>query len=611
MARPAQPPGPGTGDQLASQRAEGDVENRANALAADPWKAMEDEGRRELERANQQRDAIIQLQRDQRDQADANAQRYQESFVKAQTETQRLMNEATALANTHLVRDRRSDGRRFLDGIIGAIGGVIAAKTGGPNVGLQMILKGIDDDVQDQKDELTRKQGLLGMRRNFIADELGRSGDMFKAQEMYRLALHDAAIAQINNEAMKYDPNGTRAAQLAKLKMGVQQAKAAAVDALQQRNLKTAHDSAQVEGMLLENAQKRAKLGAMMAGPGAPAYIPTDKDYESATPPAGFPGTQTQWLDQRNKYWDGQNKQQQYAQGGKQGEEDRQAARERGGLGLVDYDRDGKEIEFLPRGSQTAVDKLRDKVAATTEIVHLMDEAMSIRTGWSSDLAKSGEWQKLHSLWGAAILRAKDAGGLGAISASDMDLIEKWLGTDDPTKMRGVEQAVEQSRRNFIGGLRTSLGTQGMSKQGVAKFDIPNLYANKPARSATDDDFQDLLNSDPTREKADRWNREVGGVIGMRNPATGRDYTAADLPKWTGMFPSQAGALRAISADAAGADEKKRAAAIAKLESIAKQAKSENIRKAAQKALEGLVSQSSLPSGAPQPTAGGSIWGGQ
>lgn len=487
------------------------VEPASEMLASDPWKLMEVEGRNELERANQQRDALIEEARRSRADADRNAQQLQEAHAKAQVQTDQIVTEATALANKEIIRDRRSTGRKFADVLLAAAGGLVAGANGGPNVGLQLVLKRMEDDVQGQKDDIGRKQSLLGMRKNFVAEELARSGDMFKAQEMYRLALHDSAIAEINNEAMKYNPNGTRAIQLAKLKLGIAQSKQAAVDSIFQRNLKLAHDQAQIEGMLIDNAQKRAKLAGMGAG-GGPTFAPTEKDFASVTPPPGFKGTPKQWIDLRNSYLEGKVKEQTVASGGELGKEQRDRELKRGGLGLFDYDKTtGQKVEFVPHGTDTEVAEFRNRNTGTPEIAHLLDEAMSIRTGWTSDKLKSDENVRLKAIMGRVMVAAKKAETLGAITESDLKLIEGIAGTGDFTSWRGVEAGVNQARKNLIDNWRNAAIGVGMSKRAAGELNIANPYEGTVKVSREDSLYQGVLSGEVTgSQKTDVMNSIYG-----------------------------------------------------------------------------------------------------
>ncbi len=509
--------GPAAAETRRDAFAESNPDQYGSILARDPAQLLRQEFDLETQRADRDREQLKAAQADDRDLADQNARMQLEAATKARAETARLNAEATAIGNTKIVRDRRSRGQTVGDVILAALGGLVSARTGGPNVGLNIVLQRINDDVDDQKADLANRQQMLGMKRNFIADELARSGDMFKAQELYRLSLHDAAIADIKDQSMKFKPGGTRAIQLAKLEAGIMQSRAAALQALEDRNLKTASDSANIEHRLLENKKLR---GQLLGDGGASARVARaafgEQAFQSIVPPAGWAGTQKQWIDQRNAYLTGKKSEQEISSGGKLGEEQRKIAEEqrqqeltRGGIGLTDYDKDGKRVEFRPKGIDSEVAALRAKTTGTREMIALLDEAMSIRTGWSSDSIGSAENRRLKTIMGKLKLAAKDTENLGAITESDADLISGLIGTDDFTEWKSVSAAVEQARRGLTQSLRIKAAGAGMSTRAAGEIDFPNPYAAKTLESQKEAQYRALLGDKLDHNDAQRVMGEI------------------------------------------------------------------------------------------------------
>lgn len=464
---------PDAADARGAAFAEDRPDDYAAMLARDPARLQKDELNLELERADRDREMLEQARANDRELADQNARMQVEAAQKAQAETARINAEAIALANTKIVRDRRSGGRRVLDVIMAAVGGLVAGRTGGPNVGLNLVLKRIDDDVEDQKAELQQKTGMLGMRRNIISDELARSGDMYKAQELARLAAHDAAIADIKSESMKFKPGGTRAIQLAKLEIGLQQSRAVALQALQDRNLKDAGERAKVEHQLLVNAQLRGKLSGVGGG-AQPVF--TESQLASTTPPPGWTKGTGAWLDVHNKFLTGKKTEQEVlSKANPSGMSDQQLDRE---VILPDGQK------FIARGGTEDIGKLRKQVAATKTLARLMDEAIRIRTGWTSDTAKSNEWRELQANWASAIGVAKDVLGLGALSGPDMGLVEKFIGTSDPTEFRDPEAGILKARENII-----NITNDVVTSAGGPKFSIKYIKPEAPKPTDRDREF--------------------------------------------------------------------------------------------------------------------------
>lgn len=153
---------------------------------------------------------------------------------------------------------------------------------------------------------------------------------------------------------------------------------------------------------------------------------------------------------------------------------------------------------FIPTGSTASVDKLRDTVAATDTLVQLMDEAMRIRSGWSSDTAKSKEWQDLQTNWAAATGIAKDVLGLGVLSGPDMKLIGEFIGTSDPTQYRDPTPGIKKARQNLLTIANSKLHAANYK----GDYNPPNLgELNGPRTTEEDAKFKDVL-KDPYREKS-------------------------------------------------------------------------------------------------------------
>lgn len=428
--------------------------------------------------------------------AQQNYQRQLDVQERTRVDMEKLNSDAIALSKTKIDPSRwyreRSTAGKIGAWVAAITGGLISGRTGGPNQGLANIMKMIDDDVDAQKADLSNQQQALGVRRGIVNDNFARSGDAFRSAEAFRLASYERVKADLQTQQAHYDPEGATAIRIGRMIQDIGARSAAAQAAALDRYFKVHTADADLQGKLLANAAASKKLSGMGAGSAAPTAY-GEKEFASVAPPPGFKGTQSAWLEMRNKYQSGKKLEQEVGAGGKVGEEQRQQKLVRGGMGLFDYDAKGNKVEFVPNGLDTEVAKLRAKKAGTQELVNILDEAMSIRTGWTSDKVAGEENQRLKTLMGKAQLAAKKAEDLGAITESDVGLIKGLLGTDDFTSWRGVSDAVSQARQNLIKSLRIEANGQGMSPRAAGEIDFPNLYAEKTKLSQEDGAYQALL----------------------------------------------------------------------------------------------------------------------
>lgn len=143
--------------------------------------------------------------------------------------------------------------------------------------------------------------------------------------------------------------------------------------------------------------------------------------------------------------------------------------------------RDG--TPFIPQGSAASIDKLRETKAATDTVIQLLDEARRLRTGWTSDTANSEEFQRLKANWAAAKGVAKDVLGLGALSGPDMELVDKFIGTGDPTSWKDPRAGIKQARKNVLSILNNKLHAAGLD----GDYEPPDL-GDVPAPELTEDE---------------------------------------------------------------------------------------------------------------------------
>lgn len=403
----------------------------------------------------------------------------------------------------------RSGGQKFAAVLAAVVGGLVAGKTGGPNTGLDMIMKFIDRDIEAQKANLYAKQQGLQNRKGVLAEAYAMSGDEFRAEEVARAASYQRAIQELQTRAQQFDPKGAQALKHAETIMGLQQAQAKALANAEKASLDRAEKMASLEGKLLDNAGKQAKLSGV--GGGAGGAGPSGK-LQPAELAARFPGNPVppqpmtikeygEWLRLTKAGQD-------------LGAEDRKVARERS---IPSIKVDGKPFE--PIGTDDEVKALRNRVTGTRKVVAILDEALAVRTGWTSDAGNSEENQKLRSLMGSAKLAVKQMEDLGAITESDADLIIGLLGTDDFSQYKSISAAIQQARRNMINGLRIELVDKGLDPKNASAFDIPNLYENQHKETEGERVIKDRAYHDRVSNEA---LRKVGQPPVKRDPVTGK-----------------------------------------------------------------------------------------
>ncbi len=166
----------------------------------------------ELRRAELEHNAAAESERRARE----NLEDQRAAGLKADTDTRDLMARADVLARTQIDPDRLV---KHL-GIGGSVamlfattlGGAMSQYTGGRNLALEQFSKRVDADIAAQHADLANQWKSVDLRRNAIAQQYAQHSDLYKAQETYRIAAYNSAIASMQNELQKYDQAGGTAA---------------------------------------------------------------------------------------------------------------------------------------------------------------------------------------------------------------------------------------------------------------------------------------------------------------------------------------------------------------------------------------------------------------
>lgn len=202
------------------------------------------------------------------------------AVAKAQQDTQQVLARAKELADTKIVRPKASIANAI--GIV--LGGMFSQN--GQNVALQQFNQKINQDIAIQQENLANGWKGLDTQKGAIADEYARSGDLYHAQETYRLAAYQSAINDMQTELQKYDPAGTKAQQIVGTMQQFHNAQAQSAMALDKYNVDRAYkqaQTAQAVAAALKTQQETAGLKAKQMGAGGPAAVkPDDVPYPVA-----------------------------------------------------------------------------------------------------------------------------------------------------------------------------------------------------------------------------------------------------------------------------------------------------------------------------------------
>lgn len=453
------------------------------------------------------------IQSENHDREMANLAMRQKGMADAQKQSAAIDAEATAIANTKIGYHPTTFQR--IAGVIAAvIGGLYQGKTGSArNPGLDALNDTINRDLEEQRTNLVNRRDVVGMRRSALAETYARTGDMFQANEVARLAALKHADELLATQQQNFAPDGMRGLQIAQLRTGINSQIATNRAAVQQKSF---DNSIKLQGASREQQiadetlrHNRASEGVEYArldiergkerDKGGPVFSPEQWAQihpDNPVPPVAYNEKDYQAFLTARKT------------GNEIANQTPETVRGVPGVYVPDL-KTGADKTFVATGEPSEVAKLRSKVAASRTIVHLLDTAARIRDGYSNNnVADRKQWQELKQIWSAASAKGKDSLGLGALSADDYKLLNGYLGTDDPTSFRDPSAGIQQARRTVLLDLNDSLHSAGYPEGHT--FGMADT--SKPARpkETVDDKALKLVLDDP--EKAARANFDPAGA---------------------------------------------------------------------------------------------------
>lgn len=518
--------------------------------------------------------------------AEENAQAHRIAITSAKEQRAQLEIDARKAAEEQVDPEKwwsdRSTGQKIAGFLAAIIGGLVQGRTGGRNSGLDMINQAIDRDIDAQKHNLSAKRAEIARRTGVNAEDFAIAKEDFYEAEKMRFAARERVKTQISAEMANYDINGRTYRELGQTYLGIdaqQKAGADATEAAFQKNW--------IEMYKLDQEDRKiAKLkdhgaGAGLGGLGGakalkPDDVPQEPSYYAAR---GLVAPPTAMSPREYKIWQGLKEGSQKITTGESSMSREDL--ERGIPGLVDP-ATGKT--FIARGTPEALVKLRSLKTGTKTAVDLMDEALRVRTGWTTNTGNSDERRKLAAIWGQAKLAAKSTFDLGAITESDVPLIEGALGTDDPSSWKDPEAGILTARRLLIN--RANREFEGVGYEG-ARWDIKAPDTRKPDETSEDrafkraqnrsvGDITAFLSDDENLDPAER----VPGNKERLNKLSSSELTASGIP------PTIRKQLDQWAVDARSADEAKSTKARAFLSELTTAGGNDAVKAAARAALD-------------------------
>lgn len=463
----------------------------------------------DLERQRELNTRTEQIAADDAAAAERGRQRVLEAQQRAEQLAAQVEADAAELAKQKVDPGRwwasRNTGQKIAGFIAAIVGGLAQSSSGGRNVGLDMINAEIDRDIEAQKTNIANGRADIMRRQGVVSELFARTGDLERSVEAARRAAKEQALQQLEIEMMKFDPNGTAARQIAQQVLTGRAEQAQANEKWRQQQfenqLKAGELAVKVDDQVLKrdkfDAEQRRRAGAG-AKPPKLEDLPLSTDRlralginipEGVTlPPITLGQAKTIATTAKSvEDW------QKAARDNSPEERNRQFA-----VGdLVDVD--GKPLQFRSTESASKVAKATSSADLSVQLIDRLLDARQ-QYGWSSDLFRSPEWREMQSDFSQLILEKKNLDELGVIAGPDMDLMQKALGTTDPTELRDPTPGLERIRKTTIEKTNALIRAEAGGQK--PKRWEPPARAPKAPKSASDVEFQQLKAYDPGKDPA-------------------------------------------------------------------------------------------------------------
>lgn len=455
-----------------------------------------------------------QLENERRLREDLDIQR--SAIAKSEADSRDLGERAKVLASTKINPDRYRQ-TRGIGGAIRDIASVFLTGLGGnAQLGVQMFDNRIQRDIAAQTADIENGWRGINAERGAIADEYARHGDLYRAQETYRIAAFQAQINHIQTDLQQYDPLGARAIRGRDALEQLHAAQGAALQAFQDKQFKNHLDATKTAIDLRKQQfeeykfqeQQRAKAAAAGKATKLEDMPLTREQLRTMFPGAEIPeGMPPMTMKQAKAFAETGRSFKEFAKSGEEVSKIRrenapeQLALQQGVEQLKDVN--GNPLKFIKN------EKVADAYEASDNAVRLLDELIALREdyGGSTDLMKSPEWRRAHVKFANLLLNQKTRDQLGALTGSDIELEAKKLGTNDPTEWRDPRPGLIEARNQIVEGMNTTLRSQAPGQK-PARWDPPPPPP-RPPTTPEREQLKQILNFNPKRPTRE----ETGGHV--------------------------------------------------------------------------------------------------
>lgn len=389
--------------------------------------------------------------------AKANLDDFQAATVKANAETQQNVAAAMALSQRS-AGAKLSTTQKFGGYAASIISGMLNPT--GPNQGIAAIQKAIDNSVDEQKADIANQWRGVETKQGAIATELARHGDLYKAQETYRIAGYQGAINGLVDEQQKYVVGGTTQLKIASTIDQLHGLQQQAAQNLADHNLNNAinerksmrEDATLAETIRHNMADEGLKAAKGKGGVGGIEGVPLTKAQLAAQLPKGAwipdlqPG-QTMTLKDYGKV----------AEIGGHGLE--AAGKQVSNAETASKDTVSAPIAGVGFAPMTTADgnvwrppeKFKEMLSGAARVNdHANQLARDIATlGGSSDTLNSADNQKVRADFKALILGMHEAEKIEGFRPGTADMLQEMLGGASPTSLvRDARAGILRARDN-------------------------------------------------------------------------------------------------------------------------------------------------------------------
>lgn len=469
------------------------------------------------------------------------AQAKLEDFHKAQAATdvqrQKLLADATALANEKTDSNpywhSLSTGGKLLTALSVIVGG-IGLHGNDQNVGIQMFNKSTDDALRAQQEDRQKQRDLLNLRGQTIQQQASQQLEDYHQDTAFRLAANQSMIQALQTEQQNYAPDGTTAQRIAG---NVQQYRAQQADLLQKytatqlkNNLdiakntredfdaqeKARHNKAdEAHANWATSIEAKSKAAELVVHP--PEYYAANYGTENAPK---TPMTEKQF----HQYQETLGK---ISERGTKAAETtvygaptvvRQADGQLGFKAQPMVQGDGKTVfKPTPKGAE----ELRTQFKGTSNVIQDIDSMLALRenAGWTSDISKNADWQRLHSNFADTLPQILKSEGLTRMTEEDVKVLKEVLGNvDDPTRFNGISPGLREARAILTRHYNNALQGEGYDGKAVEWEDTSQ---NRPPS-------EDLVNEAARAAQEMSGTEQHGAIVKIGSLAGGGGGGLAD-----------------------------------------------------------------------------------